>query len=224
MPESLVHAYNTAVTFFQGGGIHMYPILITFAFGLVIAIERWLFLAEARENNREAWEKLLPLLSQANYTQALSQAAASNTAIGRMLAQGLTRFTASRKREEIELAMEEALMESLPRLEKRTHYLHMLANVAMLFGLLGTVMGLITGFTAIATADPSQKAQMLSASFSVAMNATAFGLIAAIPLLLVHSILQTRTGEVVESLEMAAVKFLNLVTTNPAPAAAPSGR
>ena len=79
-------------------------------------------------------------------------------------------------------------------------------------GLLGTIMGLIQAFTAVASADPSQKADLLSSSISVAMNTTAFGLMTAIPLLLMHPLLTTKTTEVVDSLEMAAVKFLNIIT------------
>ena len=77
-------------------------------------------------------------------------------------------------------------MEVMPELEQRTHYLATLANVATLLGLLGTIIGLIQAFTAVAAADPSEKADLLSASISVAMNTTAFGLVVAIPLLLLQ--------------------------------------
>jgi biopolymer transport protein ExbB/TolQ len=100
----------------------------------------------------------------------------------------------------------------MPRLEKRTHYLATFANIATLLGLLGTIVGLISAFTAVANANPADKADMLSASISVAMNTTAFGLIVAIPLLLVHTLLQTKTTEIIDSLEMASVKFLNAIT------------
>ena len=103
-------------------------------------------------------------------------------------------------------------MEVMPRLEKRTHYLATFANIATLLGLLGTIIGLIKAFTAVAAANPAEKADLLSASISVAMNTTAFGLMAAIPLLLVHALLQTKTNGLVDSLEMASVKFLNAVT------------
>lgn len=107
--------------------------------------------------------------------------------------------------------MEESLMEVMPNLEKRTHYLATFANIATLLGLLGTIIGLIRAFTAVSAANPAEKADLLSASISVAMNTTAFGLMAAIPLLLIHTVLQTKTTEVVDSLEMASVKFLNTV-------------
>ena len=92
--------------------------------------------------------------------------------------------------------------------------------VATLLGLLGTIVGLIQAFTAVSNANPAEKADLLSASISVAMNTTAFGLIVAIPLLLVHTLLQTKTTELVDSLEMASVKFLNTLTERRAEAAA----
>ena len=101
-------------------------------------------------------------------------------------------------------------MEVVPRLEARTPYIALLANIATLLGLLGTIMGLIAAFDAVASADPAEKADMLSASISIAMNTTAFGLMAAIPLLISFAFLQARTVEIVDSLEMASVKFLNI--------------
>ena len=117
------------------------------------------------------------------------------------------------RREEIEYAMEEGVMEAVPRLEKRTAYIATLANIATLLGLLGTIMGLIAAFTAVAEADPSEKATLLSQSISVAMNTTAFGLMAAIPLLLLHTSIQNKTNEIVDSLEMAGVKCLNILSS-----------
>jgi biopolymer transport protein ExbB/TolQ len=102
-------------------------------------------------------------------------------------------------------------MEIMPKLEKRTPYLAILANIATLLGLLGTIVGLIDAFSAVAAADPAEKGALLSSSISVAMNTTALGLIAAIPLMLIHALLTNKTTEIVDSLEMAAVKVLNLI-------------
>ena len=122
---------------------------------------------------------------------------------------GITRIQTARRRDDIEKAMEESLVEVIPRLEKRTHYLASLANIAMLMGLLGTVVGLISAFAAVAQANPADKASLLAASISVAMNNTALGLVTAITLLLAHLYLETKTSEIVDSLEVASVKFLN---------------
>jgi len=102
-------------------------------------------------------------------------------------------------------------MEVLPRLEKGTPYLSTLANVSTLLGLLGTIIGLIHAFGAVASADPSEKANLLSKAVSEAMNCTAFGLVTAIPMLIVFTVLQSKTGQVVGSLEAAAMKYMNII-------------
>jgi len=125
---------------------------------------------------------------------------------------GMSRISTAHRREDIEKAMEESLIEVIPHLEKRTHYLATLANVGMLMGLLGTVIGLINAFAAVAAVNPAEKAAMLSASISVAMNNTALGLGLAITLLLAHMYLETKTTELVDSLEVASIKFLNSIS------------
>jgi biopolymer transport protein ExbB len=107
--------------------------------------------------------------------------------------------------------MEESMMEIMPQLEKRTSYVGLAANIATLVGLLGTIMGLIQAFTAVANANPAEKADLLSASISVAMNTTAFGLIVAIPLLVTHAVLAQTTRQIVAALETASVKTLNAI-------------
>ncbi|MBA1445819.1 MAG: MotA/TolQ/ExbB proton channel family protein [Chromatiales bacterium] len=204
--------YLFIIRFFQEGGAFMYPILLIFALGLAIAVERYVYLASAKLRNSRFWAKVLPQLNAGEFKQALQSASDSSTALGRILVYGLSRTHNARRRGDIEMAMEEGLMEEIPRFEKRTHYLSTLANIATLLGFLGTIIGLINAFTAVAAADPVEKADLLSASISVAMNTTAFGLMAAIPLLLVYTLLQSRTTQVVDSLEMVSVKFLNIVT------------
>lgn len=204
---------ETVVRFFQEGGVFMYPIAIVLALGLAIAIERYIYLTVTKSSNRKAFDSgVLPLLRKRDYKMALKYSSQSSTSIGAMMTTGLARLVNQQSREDIEYALEEGLMETLPRLEKRTQYLATLANVSTLLGLLGTIIGLIAAFTAVANADPAEKASLLSQSISVAMNTTAFGLMAAIPLLLTHSILQTKTNEIVDSFEMAGVKFLNIIS------------
>ena len=204
--------YSSLVTFFQAGGLFMYPIVVVLALGVAIALERYVYLTAARATNQRVWKQVMPLLMNGNYRQAVAVTEKSKTALSRILRYGLDRAEHARRRDDVEVAMEEGLMETVPRLEKRTHYLATFANIATLLGLLGTIMGLIQAFTAVANANPAEKADMLSASISVAMNTTAFGLMAAIPLLLVYTVLQTKTTELVDSLEMASVKFLNILT------------
>jgi biopolymer transport protein ExbB/TolQ len=203
--------YASIVSFFQEGGSFMYPILFVLALGLAISLERYIYLTASRSSNRRLLNKILPLLQKGDYQQAYNITSKSDTAICRMLSQGLARMKSASNRDEIEAAMEESMMEVIPRLEKRTHYLATFANIATLLGLLGTIIGLIKAFTAVAQVDPAMKAEILSTSISVAMNTTAFGLMVAIPLLLIYAVLQTKTTEIVDSLEMATVKFVNLM-------------
>ncbi len=207
-----METYNTIVRFFQEGGWFMYPIVVVFAIGVTIAVERWVYLTVSRTRNQRLWKKLVPILQRGSYKEAAAITSKSKTAVGNILSYGIARIESARRRDDIEKAMEASLMEVLPRLEKRTHYLATFANIATLLGLLGTIIGLIKAFTAVAAANPAEKADLLSASISVAMNTTAFGLMVAIPLLLIHTLLQTKTTELVDSLEMASVKFLNSIT------------
>src|SRR5690349_23508187 len=209
--------WSVIVRFFQGGGDFMYPIAIVFVVGLSIAIERYIYLTHTAVRNRNLWNQIVPLLAQGNFRQVAATTAKSDSAIGHILNYGLARIQSARRRDDIEKAMEESLMEIVPRLEKRTHYLATFANLATLLGLLGTVIGLIHAFGAVATVNPAEKANLLSASISVAMNCTAFGLMTAVPLLIIHAFLQTKTTELIDSLEMASVKFLNAITERQAP-------
>lgn len=202
---------DTIIRFFQDGGAFMYPIAIVAALGVAVALERWLYLTRTSAGNRRLWNEIAPFLQQGDYRKALAATTDSGSAIGQILGYGLARIQTARRRDDIEKAMEESLMEVMPRLEKRTHYLASFANIATLLGLLGTIIGLIQAFQAVANANPAEKADLLSASISVAMNTTAFGLMVAIPLLLMHSVLQSKTTEITDSLEMASVKFLNTV-------------
>lgn len=198
--------------FFQNGGPFMYPIALVLVIGLIMVVERWIFLTRARSANQRAYRELLPMLQKRNYNGVLQLARDNKAAMGRIAAAGIGTLQYAKRDENIALAIEEGILEAVPRLEKRTGYLSTLANIATLLGLLGTIMGLIAAFTAVANADPSEKASMLSSSISVAMNTTAFGLISAIPLLLFYSMLQNKTNEIVDSLQMAGVKFLNLLS------------
>jgi len=205
-------AMYSVVRFFVTGGAFMYPILIVFAVGAAIAAERFLTLRNIRSRNEATWNKLQPTLAEGKFDEAREIANGDDSTVSRLLSMGLARQGAVRRREDIEIAMEESMMEIIPQLEKRTGYIALAASVATLLGLLGTIIGLIQAFTAVANANPAEKADLLSASISVAMNTTAFGLVAAIPLMVLHSVLTARTGEIVDGLEMASVKALNVIT------------
>ncbi|MCJ8319407.1 MAG: MotA/TolQ/ExbB proton channel family protein [Colwellia sp.] len=205
------------IAFLQDGGSFIYPIALVLVIGLAIAIERWWYLSTMLRTNNKAYALVKDILKQGDLDK-ISQLAKNNSApIFDVLLSGITRLSQVKRREDVEYAMEETMMEYMLRLEKRTPFLAVLANIATLLGLLGTIMGLIAAFSAVATADPADKATLLSASISVAMNTTAFGLITAIPLILMHANLQGKTAAIVDSMEMAGIKLLNSLSFSQQP-------
>jgi biopolymer transport protein ExbB len=201
-----MNIFEFAIKFFQDSGLAIYPSILIAAIGLAIAIERFVFLAKARSQNRALWDKIQPHLNNGKLKEVHQMASGSDAAVGKIVANGLNRMQSPGRREDIDAAMEEGMMEIVPRLEKRTHYIATFASVITLVGLLGTIIG----FTAVAQVNPAEKAELLSASISIAMNNTAFALAIAIPFLLIHSFLQARTSEIVDGLEAAKISFLNV--------------
>lgn len=206
--------FHSMLAFFQKGGLFMYPILFVFLTGIGIAVERWFQLGRIRSLNRKMWNTFYPMLAKGEFDKMKTIANKDKSTISQMLSMGLARQGKLRRREDKEIAIKESMMEIIPRLEKRTPYVALLSNIATLLGLLGTIMGLIEAFTAVANANPAEKADLLSASISVAMNTTAFGLMSAIPLLLCHAKLMSTTGQIVDSLEMASVKAINSISNS----------
>ena len=204
-----MESWDMVVNFFKQGGVFLYPIALIWAVGIVIAFERFFMLTRASLGNRRLWDELQPMFESGRFREALTRVTSADCALGHVMRYGMSRIGTARRRDDIEKAMEESLIEVIPRLEKRTHFLATLANIGMLMGLLGTVVGLITAFAAVSQANPAEKASLLSASISVAMNNTALGLIVAITLLLAHMYLETKTTTIVDGLEVASVKFLN---------------
>ncbi len=200
---------NAVINFFKDGGFFLYPLALIFVVGVSIAIERFFYLTRETARNRGLWEALVPALGAGNLKQVITLTQNSNASIATILHYGVARVGTARRRDDIEKAMDESLLEVIPRIEKRTHYLSSLANIGLLIGLLGTITGLIGAFSAVATANPADKATLLSASISVAMNNTASGLGVAITLLLAHMFLESKSTALIDSLEIASIKFLN---------------
>ena len=160
--------FDTVVKFFQDSGMFIYASLAIMAVGLAVAIERFIFLYRARADNRRMWDKLQPLLQNGRLDKVQAVAGESgDVAIGKIVSYGLERLRTPHRREDVDMAMEEGMMEIVPRLEKRTHYIATFANVITLVGLLGTIIGLIKAFTAVSNVNPAEKAELLAASISI---------------------------------------------------------
>mgnify|MGYP003385093148 CR=1 FL=1 len=205
---------HSIVNFLVEGGIWMTPILLVGVVGFSISIERYIKLGKVERANRRMWEELHPVIIARDFDRALEMTSKDTSTISQLLQTGLECHGAGQqmRRDEVELAMEEEMMAVIHQLEKRTPYLALYANLATLMGLLGTIIGLIQAFDAVANAAPAEKANLLSSSISVAMNCTAFGLIVSIPLMIMHLFLSTKASVIVDSLEMASLKTLNVIS------------
>jgi len=208
--------FYPVVKFFTAGGAFMFPILLVGAISAAIAIERYITLTKMGARNRSTWARVEPTLASGDFEKARELTSKDESPIARVLSMGLALQGGVRRRDDVEKAMQESMMEVVPQLEKRTHYLATGANVATLLGLLGTVSGLIHSFAAVATVNPAEKANLLSASISEAMNCTAFGLITAVPVLVVHAYLQSKTMGLSDGLQTAAIRFLNALAARQA--------
>ncbi len=203
---------QSIIKFIEAGGFWVLPILFVGAVGIGITIERYIKLQRAESANRKMWDKLQPVLQKGDFDAAREMTSSDKSYISQLLMVGFERQGVVRRREDFEIAMDEVMMSIVPQLEKRTPYTALFANLATLMGLLGTILGLISAFAAVAHAAPSEKSALLSASISEAMSCTAIGLIVAIPMLSANLFLNLKAGTIIDSLEMASLKTVNVIS------------
>ncbi len=201
------------VNFFVAGGSWMWAILLTLILAMAIIIERFIVLNFKNRIDSTAFvNKILELIQRGNIANAMELCSMSQAALPRITRAGLEEFM--KNPGDVQHAMEVAAMSEIPKIEKRTSYLSLLANIATLLGLLGTIFGLIDSFAAVTNADASQKAALLASGIAVAMNTTAFGLIVAIPTLIFYSMLNERISSITDEInENAARIFQRLSRT-----------
>ena len=199
---------------FDQGGLGMYPISVSLIFALAIVIERVFVLYVRSSIDKEAFLKgLKKHIYAGDLDKAISYCAGQKrTPLVSVIKAGL--INVPKGEEEVQAAMDEATLRESPKIERRTGYLAMISNVATLLGLLGTIIGLIHCFGAVANANPADKATILSQGISEAMYCTAFGLSVAIPSLILYSVLQGRTQTMVDDINESAVGVLNLIIAN----------
>lgn len=203
--------FSSIKAFFEEGGFFMYVNLVTSVATIAIIVERIIFLVFKYNINGEAFmEQVQKLVMQNQIDRAIKLCnAAPTAALPRVIRAGLTR--ANKNEIEIQAAVEEAILDVLPGIKKRTDNLQHIANIATLIGLLGTVMGLIRAFGAVALASPEQKSTILSKGISEAMNNTAFGLSIAVTCIISHLFLSNTTRKIIDELDQYSVKLINML-------------
>ena len=200
-------ALNEAlVSFFEAGGFFMFPIALVCTVGTLIAIERMATLSLMALRGKRTWRNVQAMLDEGR-VDAIAEYQDARCAVAQMLRGGLKRLGSGRRRDDLDRAMEQSLNEILPRLERNTQYLTKFANVAILIGLLGTLIAFAGVFAGVSQAHPSDQAELMAAGIAASINPAAFGLIVAIPLLLIHTFLQTLSTDLLDHFDVVAAEF-----------------
>lgn len=203
---------STLFHHFQEGGWGMYPILFFLVLAVGVIAERTSYLYKSSINKDVFLASMQKCILAGDVGRAIKLCSAANAPLARIVKAGLMKV--NRPDAEVQAAMDESALHELPKIEHRTGYLALIANLAMLSGLLGTVTGLIAAFGAVANADSASKATMLAKGISEAMNCTAFGLLAAIIALIGFALLNGKTQGLLDDINEATVQVTNLVVNN----------
>lgn len=208
----MIGIFEFIFTTFREGGPFMFPIMIVSAFGLAIIIERFYYLFfKYSVNSVLFFQEIKKRLRAGRIDEAIK--VCSNAPLPAIIKVGLQQIQAGGQSsfEDPRNAMGEKTLEMVPLIRKRTHYLSLIANVATLLGLLGTIIGLIIAFKAVTDVDPSMRATQLASGISIAMGTTAFGLVVAIPCMIFYALLQAKTTRILDDLDEYSVKVLHLI-------------
>ncbi|NLP05663.1 MotA/TolQ/ExbB proton channel family protein [Candidatus Fermentibacteria bacterium] len=196
--------------FFREGGIAMWPILLFLAIGLAISVERFVFLYfQANIRPEDFMARVADLVRKGSIEGAIATSAEHDAPLARIIEAALRNYRGTER--DIQNAVDEMALAELPRLNARLSYLAVIANVATMTGLLGTIFGLIQAFGAVSVADPETKGRILANGIAVAMNTTAFGLIVAIPTLIIHSFLSNKSDQLVDDIDRYSVMVINML-------------
>lgn len=202
-----------AKAFCQGGPV-MYLIAIVGLITLFLIIERLMSLQRLTVDKGNLNENLFAMLLRGDLKQAIAFCDSRPTPLTNTLKSGLIQVMNRRPDEEVQVAMDAAVLRETPRLEGWTSFLAVFGNVAVLIGLLGTIIGLITSFSGVSKADPATKAALLSQGIAEALNCTAFGLFVAIMAIVAYGFFQIRIGRAVNDMQESSMTLLNLVVAN----------
>ncbi|MCK5884086.1 MAG: MotA/TolQ/ExbB proton channel family protein [Bacteriovoracaceae bacterium] len=202
---------KTLAIFMQEGGIFMWFILAIWCFGVAISLERFKSLFIYDVNGASLMNQIKKHILKNEVKEAINICSNTKALLPLVMRSGLKR--ANQTKEQIMDAVESAMLEVCPKVDKRMNYLALVANISTLIGLLGTIYGLIESFSAVATADPASKAKLLALGISKAMNTTAFGLISAITIMVVHSILTSKGEKIQSEIDEYSVKLVDLLGT-----------
>lgn len=203
--------FSNIATFFHEGGPTMYVTATVGLIGTVIAVERINKLYFKSKYNAQLFmSRIKELLLQNRIEDAIQYCNVEGQyPLPKIVKAGLERVGCDETL--IRQSMESAYLETTPRLTEKLGYIAMIANGGLLFGLLGTVLGLIRQFSALASTDAADKQIMMAQGIAEAMNNTALGLMVALPMLVIHGILSAKSTTIIEEMESGSSQFLDWV-------------
>jgi len=213
-PTQQVEQAHWLVKAFQDGGVSMFFIAAVGILVVALIIERFLAFQRMTLDKQSFTDTLFGMILRGDLRQAISFCDQRPAPLSNALKAGLVQAANKRPDEEIQVAMDSAVLRETPKIEGWTGFLAVFGNVATLIGLLGTIVGLITSFGAVEKADPAQKAEMLSLGISHALNCTAFGLSIAIPSLIFYGYFQVRSNRLSNDMVESSMTLMNLVVAN----------
>lgn len=200
-------AEPTAVEVIASGGMIGWVIVAGGAVALLLALLRIVLLAPNNKGARRLMEELSPLVQAHHFERARAVASAHSGAVGRVLARTLSGIT--QPQHELENIIDEAVLHEQPTLDRFGSAIFVIAAVAPLLGLLGTVTGMIATFdiiTEFGTGNP----KLLSGGISIALVTTELGLIVAIPALIMGNFLNGWAERIKGDLDHTALRVVNL--------------
>lgn len=197
-------------TKFNEGGPFMWVILVVLAIACAIVIERLIFyFIICNINGAKLVASVAKALNNDNLEGAKKEACCGKAPINKLIQVAIERYSEGMSIDDIQEGVDEAAIKELPKMSQRLNYLSLFANIATLLGLLGTIAGLQVSFTSLAAVEAAKKATMLAQGISQAMNTTAFGLIVAVPCMILYTILFNKQQALTKDLDEAVVRLLN---------------
>lgn len=220
MEENMVAAaaapehQNFILHAFHGGGTMMYVILALLVLTVIVVIKQLMILKDAGVDKSDFNEHVFGMILRGDIQQAISYCDSRQSPLTNTLKAGLVQVLNRRPDEEVQVAMDASVLRETPKVEGWVSFLAVFGNLATLLGLTGTIIGMITSFTAVNQADDASKAKLLSQGIAEALNCTAFGLVVAILAILTYGYFQYRIGHIINDMTESSMSMLNLVASN----------
>jgi biopolymer transport protein ExbB/TolQ len=199
---------------FHSGGFMMYVILGLLVLTLIVVIKQLLILKDAGVDKSDFNEHVFGMILRGDIQQAISYCDSRQSPLTNTLKAGLVQVLNRRPDEEVQVAMDASVLRETPKVEGWVSFLAVFGNLATLLGLAGTIVGMITSFSAVNKADDAKKAELLSQGIAEALNCTAFGLVVAILAILMYGFFQFRIGHILNDMTESSMSMLNLVASN----------